>query len=123
MHQGCFFLLTLSTCNFDDQISQHFHRFVMLRYASLCWDTPSENGKGVRTLRSFATSYPGHFVPFEVTKCLWTLRTLDTSYLGHFVPSPETPCTFSRDTSYLQDFCIVSGFLHPETKCHIAMCR
>ena len=37
--QGCFFLSLLS-CNFDDQLSQHFHRFVIL---CICLDTPSES--------------------------------------------------------------------------------
>ena len=36
----------------------------------------------VRTLRNFATSNPGHFVPLQGTKWLWTLRALDTSYLS-----------------------------------------
>ena len=35
-----FFLRSLSSCNFDDQMSQNFHRFCIW---CICWDTRSEN--------------------------------------------------------------------------------
>ena len=34
------FFLSLFSCNFDDQLSQNFHRFVSL---CICWDTLSED--------------------------------------------------------------------------------
>ena len=34
-----FFILSLLSCNFDDQLNQNFHRFVIL---CICWDTPSK---------------------------------------------------------------------------------
>ena len=37
--KGIFFL-PLLFCNFDDQLSSNFHRFVIL---CICWDTPSDN--------------------------------------------------------------------------------
>ena len=52
----------------------------------------TRNAKAVRTLCTFATSYPGHFVPLQGTKWLWTLHTLDSSYFltRHFVPRTKS---------------------------------
>ncbi len=39
MQRGSF-CLSLFSCNFDDQLSINFHRFIIL---CICWDTPSED--------------------------------------------------------------------------------
>ena len=57
---------------------------------------------GCRTLRTFATSYPGHFVPSGhfVPYPNWSLRTVGgvrSDYqISHFVPSAESLRTFSK---------------------------
>ena len=38
MQKGCFFL-SLFFCNFDEQLSKNFHRFVTL---CICWGSPNE---------------------------------------------------------------------------------
>ena len=62
---------------------------------------------GVRTLRTFATSYPGHFLSLQGTKWLLTLLTLDTSYLVTRYFVPRTMRVLNRDSCIVYDYVVL----------------